>query len=181
MRWIKIALAAIAGLLALAAAVLLVLGRREGAGVNAYALEIARPPAEVFAWVEEPEKLKQWVGWLAEVRQVTPGAGEVRREIWVMDDPNMKKRIEMEGRIRHIDKPRTMDVDVILPGTFEGNTHYALTDLGGGRTRLAYTATFRYIPFLYRLIEPLVTPEAQKKLVADMTKIKTLAEAAPRN
>ena len=39
-------------------------------------IEIARPPDVVFAWVTEPARVKQWLGWLVEIRPVISGGAQ---------------------------------------------------------------------------------------------------------
>ena len=48
--------------------------RRSSAGRNEIVVEINKPPLEVFLWLLEPEKLKQWVAGLTQITQLTPGA-----------------------------------------------------------------------------------------------------------
>lgn len=178
MRKVWIAAGGLAGLVAVAVVVLVVLGRRKGAGRNDYTLEIARPPADVYTWIAEPAKLKQWVGWLEEVRRDPPGPdGVVRREVWVMNDPNSKSKMELVTDNMRVEPGRLVEARVSTPPMFSGEVSYALTDLGNGRTRLDYRSHFTYGPWYFRLIEPLVTPEAQKKLVMDLETMKRLAEA----
>ncbi|MCU0622950.1 MAG: SRPBCC family protein [Gemmatimonadaceae bacterium] len=180
MRKIGIGVGIVVGLVVLAAGVLLAMGRRDGAGRNDASIEISRPPAVVYAWISEPAKLTQWVDWLVEVRQDPPGPdGVVRREVWVMDDPNTKARMELVSTMLRVDAPRFVSASVGLPGLFDGEVSYELTDLGNGRTRLDYRSHFTYGPWHYRLLEPLVTPEAQRKLETDLAALKRLAEAAP--
>lgn len=181
MRKVWIGLGVVAGLVVVAVGALVIMGQRDAAGRNDTTIEIARPRDEVYAWITEPSKLTQWVDWLVEVRQDPPGPdGVVRREVWVMDDPNTRQRMELESTMLRVERPRLVSATVGVPGMFTGEVSYELTDLGGTRTRLDYRSRFTYGPWLYRLIEPLVTPEAQKKLEADLAKMKRLAEAAPR-
>lgn len=178
MRKLWIGLGFAAGLVIVAAGTLLAMGMRAGAGRNDATIEITRPREVVYAWISEPGKLTQWVDWLVEVRQDPPGAdGIVRREVWVMDDPNTKSRMELVSTMLQVEVPRFVSATVFAPGVFDGEVSYTLTDLGNGRTRLDYRSHFTYGPWLYRLIEPLVTPEAQQKLEADLATLKRLVEA----
>ena len=174
-----VALGTVAGLLVLAVVVLLAMGQRAAEGRNDHTVEIAAPPEVVWRYLEEPEKLKLWVAWLHEVRREPPGPdGVVRREVWVMDDPNTQGRMELAAELVEVTPPRLVHVKVGVPGSFDGWIRYELSALDGGRTRLAYTSHFAYGPWLFRLLEPLVTPQAQKKLVADLAKLKAVAEGA---
>ena len=71
--WIKRILLSITALLVLSTAVLVFLSSRPGADEMRGSVEINKPPAEVWAFLEEPEKVKIWVGWLKEIREAVPG------------------------------------------------------------------------------------------------------------
>src|SRR5258705_3243649 len=74
---------------------------RRDAGRMRGSIEIERSPDEVFAWMNEPGKLTQWVGWLTEVRpdSTTPHEGIGHRETWIMDDPRVKQKVPVPGTI----------------------------------------------------------------------------------
>jgi hypothetical protein len=59
---------------------------------------------------------------------------------------------------------------------FDGTSTWKLTDLGG-RTRFESEGSFRYHSAMFRLMEPLITPQAQKKQELDFAKLKSLIEA----
>jgi uncharacterized protein YndB with AHSA1/START domain len=180
MKWLLYVAGTLAGLALVAAAVLFALGRRADAGRLAAAVEIARPPAEVYAWLTEPDRLTKWVGWLVEVRPVGSGPrGVGSREVWVMDDPNMKQRLEVQGVLTALDPGRRVSARIELPRGFEGEYTYTLAEAGAGRTRVEHVGTYRYHHWFARLLEPVVTRQAQKKLVEDLARLKSLAEAAP--
>lgn len=179
MKWVGRIVAALVGLLVLAIVVLLALGRRPDAGVNRATIEIARPPAVVWSWLSEPEKLKQWVDWLVAVESdTTSPSGVGHREVWVMDDPNMKQQMRLPATVTAVDPPRSMSAHIAEPGSFDGDVSYTLEDLGNDRTRVTQLSRFKYTNPLYVLLEPLVTPEAQKKADSDFAKLKARAEAA---
>jgi hypothetical protein len=111
------------------------------------------------------------------VREDTPGVeGVGARETWVMDDPNMKKRIEIPALVTAYDRPRAVSVHINAPGMFEGDLTYTLTPTATG-TRLAQAGRWRYGDPLSRLMEPLITPHANAKGREDFAKLKALAEA----
>src|SRR5215217_6572984 len=83
MKWVLRFLAAIAALLAVCVVVLLILGNLPGADTLHTTLEIAKPPADVWPYLTEGDKVKKWVSWLVEVREVSP-----TEKVWVMEDHN---------------------------------------------------------------------------------------------
>jgi uncharacterized protein YndB with AHSA1/START domain len=179
MKWVKLGAAVVVGALALAVIVLLVLGRRESAGRLQGAIEIDRPPSEVFAWITQKDKLTRWVGWLVDVRENGP-VGVGARRVWVMDDPNMKQRIEIISDVEAYEPPRRLRVRTSMPGGFDGTATYTLVDLGQGRTRLEADSQFHFQHWLARLLKPLVARHARRKMHDDLARLKSLAEAEPR-
>src|SRR5262249_49885460 len=144
-------------------------------------VEIDRPTDEVFAWIREPDKLTQWVGWLAEVQNdpTTPKEGIGHRETWVMDDPRMKTRISVPGTITLWDPPGQMGVHVEMPRAAGGAASTSPTAPGAGRPRLEGAAPFRSLPRLATLLEPVTTPDAMHKMYDDMQRLKRKLEAQP--
>jgi uncharacterized protein YndB with AHSA1/START domain len=182
MKWVAIIGGGLVGLGVLAVLVLAALGMRSGAGRIAGEEEIDRPPAEVWPWIVEGDRLEQWVGWLTEVYDLTPGTDGVgARRKWVMIDPTMNnRRVEIAGEVTAYDPERLSTMAIESPGMFSGTASYALTDLGAGRTRIEYTSEFRMQSWLGRLFEPLVTPQASRKAVDDLARLRQLIEAEPR-
>jgi uncharacterized protein YndB with AHSA1/START domain len=178
MKWVKVGCGSILGLLAVAVIVLLLLGRRESANRLHGSIEIDRPPRQVYTWITEKEKLPRWVGWLVEVRETGP-QGVGGRRTWVMDDPNMKQRIEVNAEIATYDPPFRLGVNTSMPGGFDGTATYTLTDLGHGRTRLETDHQFRFDHWLANLLKPLVARQAQKKMRDDLARLKSQVEAEP--
>lgn len=177
MRWIVGLVATLFGLIVLTVLVLFAMGLRPGAGHMETTIDIDRPAAEVFAWLSEPEKMKQWVGWLAAVERADPGPLRVgSKETWVMDDPSIKERMRIPAEVIALEENRLLRVRITYPQAFEGTAEYRLEELDGGVTRLHGAADFRYTGFLPRLMEPLITPQAQKKQDADLARLKQRIE-----
>jgi uncharacterized protein YndB with AHSA1/START domain len=177
MKWVLVVLGGLVGICVLAVLVLFAMGFRSGARENRALVEIACSREEVFAWISEPERQKQWVSWLVEVQDASPGVtGAGRNEVWVMDDPNMKQKISIASEYTGWDPPNRLEMNIHMDGFFDGTQVYTLTD-AGGKTRLEQFAETRYLHPFYALLEPLVTPAAQKKMVADLAQLKAKAEA----
>jgi hypothetical protein len=64
MKILKYASLGFVGILLAAVAILFILASREDANKMTVSVEIDKSPAELWPWLEEPEKIKQWVGWL---------------------------------------------------------------------------------------------------------------------
>ena len=175
MKWLKYGAIGLFSLLALAVVVFLVMGRRQGAGETSVTVEINKPPAVVWTWLEDKDKFKQWVSWTVDVKDEGPnGVGGKRRVS--MRDPNM------DNQIIHIDTvtaeyqhPTHIRVNMSSAIGFDGYVTYDLVDLGG-RTRLTQFGKFTYSDWFANLLEPLVTPQAKAKDEADLATLKRLAE-----
>ena len=180
-QWLTIVGAGLLGILAVAVLTLLALGLRPGAGTITGEAVIDRRPAEVWPWIVEGERLLEWVAWLTEVEDLTPGVegvGAGRR--WVMIDPTMgDQRVEIVGEITDYEPERRSTMSLESPGMFFGWGTYELVDLGDGRTRVEYVSEFSVHSWLGRLLEPLVTSQASAKAADDLARLKQRIEAAP--
>jgi hypothetical protein len=72
--------------------------------------------------------------------------------------------------------PKSLGIKLGVPGEFDGQQNYRLTDLGNGRTRLEIAMSFRFDSAFAKLMEPLITPSARKKMDGDLMRLKSLAE-----
>jgi uncharacterized protein YndB with AHSA1/START domain len=177
MKWILRAVLGLAGLVLLAVVVMLIIGRRRDAGRLRYGIDIERTAPQVFRWVSEPEKLTQWVGWLVEVRALPGTDGVGGRRVFVMDDPNMKQKIEIEVETVASEPPHLLAVRIHSKMGFTGETEYRLSETSPGKTRLEYVSQFRFHHWFARLMEPIVSSHARGKLVQDLERLKSRAEA----
>lgn len=176
MTFLKYTLLAVSGLIVACVLVLLAMGGWRGTTHLESEVVIGKPPAQVYAWISEPDRVRQWVSWLVEVRTMTPEvSGPGRKEVWVMDDPTMGERLEIAGELVAADAPRMRRSKMTMPDAFDGIITYNLTDLGGS-TKLQFTSTYEYKNWLARLLSPVVTYQAQQKMTADVATLKRLAE-----
>jgi uncharacterized protein YndB with AHSA1/START domain len=183
MKWAVRIAVAVLGLLAFSLAALWIASNRRDAGRMRASVEIERAPEEIWPWITEPEQLTQWVGWLAEVKPDTtsPDEGIGHRETWVMDDPRSKGKLLVPGTVTLWEPPDQVGVHVEVPGSFSGDVLYTLTDLGNGRTRVEQDGRYTYESRLVSLMEPLLTPDAMRKLFDDMKRLKQKVEAVPED
>jgi len=89
MKWIKISIVSILGVILLAAAALAIAGLGADANRLTSSLVIRQKPAAIWPWLYQSDKVKQWVSWLVEVRE--DGVGEPvpgGKSVWVMEDRN---------------------------------------------------------------------------------------------
>lgn len=181
MKWLKWIGIVVAALVILPLATLLVMGHRANAGQMHAAVEIAAPPDQVWGWIDDGDKLKQWVSWMVDVNypdpQKTHGAGSTR--VLVMKDENNGGMImRIAGKCSEYTPPSRMTVQLAdSDGMFNGDETYNLVDLGNGRTRLEVVSRYHLTEWFASLMEPLVTPQAEKKLKMDVAHLKSLVES----
>ncbi len=174
MKWLKWGAAIFAGLIATGVLALRVLGQRDGARRTGASVEIARPPAEVWSWLEDAATFWQWVVWVTEVRD----SGATRSVF--MKDPNMNDEIvRVDSVVKERIPHQRLVVELTSPIGFSGVMTYSLEDLGGGRTRLTTSAHWVYGHWFASLMEPVVTPQANAKGREDLERLKRLAERRP--
>jgi hypothetical protein len=108
--------------------------------------------------------------------QKTIGVGASR--VLVMKDANNGGMLmQIVSKYSEYAPPSRMTVVVSdTQGLFTGGETYLLTDLGNGRTRLEVRGHFHYSQWFANFMEPLITPQAEKKMAMDMAHLKRLAE-----
>ena len=179
MKWLLYGLAGVVGLLVLAVVVLLALGGGRGESRFETSVDIARPAPVVFAWITEPDRVKSWVGWLIDIRSLTPDRkGVGAREVWVMEDRNNNnQRMDIESEVTRHEPDRLLEARLNAGEGFTGTVTYDLQPLDAGRTRLTYRASYQFQHWLARLLEPVISRSAQHKLTEDLARLKQKAEA----
>ncbi|HBY62363.1 MAG TPA: hypothetical protein DEH78_21275 [Solibacterales bacterium] len=175
MKWVLWIGGALAALLVLTVGVLLALGARKDANRLYYAVELPASPAEVWPWLYEPGRLKQWVSWLSEVHPESPAPEAGKKTRWIMLDANNGNRpMEIVAVTREVEPARRLLVRSTSAEAFEGDASYVLTDLGNGRTRLETEARYQFHRWFYQLLMPVIVPQAQKKLEMDCAQLQRL-------
>jgi carbon monoxide dehydrogenase subunit G len=177
MKWILRIAGGFAALLVIALAALLALGHRANAGRVHVSTEINASAVELWPWLNDPDKQKQWITWLVEIRQDQPGVRVGTKQVWVMRDENNRGQLmEMEGTFTEYHPPLRESVRISSAGMFDGQQTYIIENLGAGGTRLTIDGSYRYAQWFAALMEPLITPAAEKKLRDDVARLKTLVE-----
>jgi uncharacterized protein YndB with AHSA1/START domain len=151
-------------------------GGAKGKGYHEASVVMNRPAAAVFPWLTDGEKQKGWIFGLTESKPLTEGGlrvGARSQETMVLGE----EQTVTESEVTALEPNKLMTVKITSQG-FDGEVRYVLEE-SGGSTKLRYSGDFQYKPFLLRLLEPLITPSAQRKLEEDLMKLKSLVEAAP--
>jgi uncharacterized protein YndB with AHSA1/START domain len=181
MKWVKRIAIVLAVLLIVPAVTLLVLGHRANAGVAQASVEINAPPDQVWTWLDDGDKLKQWVSWMVDVKYPDPqnAHGLGAKRIWTMKDENNGGMLmQIAATFTEYTPPTRMTLRIAdTEGFFDGEASYRLVDLGGGRTRVEARDHAHYTEWFANLMEPVITPQAAKKMAMDVAHLKRLVEA----
>ncbi len=134
-------------------------------------VSVPKPPAEVFPWLLEEDKVPQWTGRLEEYEvlgdgPLGPGA-KIRQVLTVSG-----QHLDLELEIVRYEPPgfaesrfSTNGIDVV--------TTYKLHEDGGG-TELTQSLEGNASSFKARLLLPVVQPKLEGKLTEDLERLREL-------
>jgi uncharacterized protein YndB with AHSA1/START domain len=136
-----------------------------------HTVSIPKPPAEVFPWLLEVDKVPQWTTRLQSYDVLgdgTLGAGTRIRQVLTVGGQPLDVEIEVvryepPGYAESRFSTNGMDVD----------TTYALREAGGG-TELTQTLEGSANGFKARLLMPVVQPKLEAKLTEDLERLREL-------
>ena len=171
LKWVAI-------VLALFIVVMVALSRRPGAGRNEYTVVIDRPPAAVFPWLTESYLLTKWISGLESSTPIVGDSavrGAKSREIVLVDGTRYTLVTEILDIKR--DTSITVQINSEPPG-YTVHAMYELSPVSTG-TKLRYVGSSDFASIFARMMEPIITPQGQKKIEADLKKLKGLVEAQP--
>ncbi|MGH3022490.1 MAG: SRPBCC family protein [Gaiellaceae bacterium] len=139
-------------------------------------MEIAAPPAAVFAWLADSERRLEWMGALVESEPLTdgpPAVGSRYRDVF----EDHGQRVELEAELLELEPAHRLRTGIVARG-FESTSTQELEETGAG-TRLTTVVETVYTMRLARVFGSLVTRHAQKQLEADLARLKELVESEP--
>ena len=178
-KWLKRIGLVVAALILLPLMTLFALGLRPGAGHLQASAEIQASPETLWAWIDDGDRLKQWVSWTEKVTPWSPQAGVgAKRALTMRDENNGGMLMTIDTACTEYMPPKTLSVHMTTAGEFDGQQTYRLTGLGSGRTRIEVSSKYHFSNPMIQLLEPLVTPSARKKLEGDIARLKMLAETS---
>lgn len=159
---------ALLAVLALAIGGLLMAGGASGRGRNVITIEISRPAAEVFRWLVDHDKRRQWISFLKSTE--TLSANRFRDTI-----EDRGAVFPLEFRITENIPGRRLVLDTASE-YFDYSMEHVLVE-SEGKTRLTLTIDTQYKRWFARLMSPLVTRDAQQTWEAHCARLKERAEA----
>jgi uncharacterized protein YndB with AHSA1/START domain len=183
MKWVVRIVAGLFVLIVSLAAALWLWGMRPSHGHLATEVVIERPASQVFRWLTDDDRVKRWIGGLLEIRDTfSPSDGaEVGRKFHLVEEYK-GSRAEMDMTVLRYEKDHDLEILVSSTGDpkngFTETANYTLSE-ENGKTRLRFTVDTTYFGFMLRLLEPIITPQADKKLREDLQHLKELVESEP--
>ena len=134
-----------------------------------HTVEIPRPPADVFPWLLEEEKVPVWTGNLDSYQRLGDGAlGRGSRVRQVLEISG--RRIDVEMEITRYDPPSAAETRFSTNG-IEVVNEYALSPVGGA-TRLTQSLEAKPSGLSARLLMPIIQPRLEEKLTQDLERLR---------
>jgi uncharacterized protein YndB with AHSA1/START domain len=181
MKWLKISIASLLGLILLTTAAMAIANMGADSNRIVSSMVFQAKPAAIWPWLYEPDKVKQWVSWLVEIRE--SGSGEPvpgGQAVWVMEDRNNNNmRMEITGTVQSVERYHRIAVALNAPEGFHGTSVYTLTEQTDGSTLLQSDSRYTFENGFARFMTPVVCWQAKKKMVSDLDHLRALLEAPP--
>jgi carbon monoxide dehydrogenase subunit G len=134
---------------------------------------IAKPPAAVFPWLLDEDKVPQWMSGLDRYEPFDRGplhvGSRIRQELTVSGH---QLRFELE--VAELDAPSRAVLRFEGSG-FKAANEYAVAEAAGG-ARVTWVISGDTTSFKAKLIAPMVQAKLQEKLDVDLARLRALLE-----
>jgi len=142
------------------------------------AVDVAAPPAEVFPWLLDADRVPRWMTGLEVYEPLDPGplrvGSRIRQELSVSG-----QQLRFELRVAELDPPRRAVLRFEGSG-FRAANEYTVRDAGSG-ANVTWVISGDATSFKAKLLVPMVQAKLQEKLETDLARLRTLlaGETAP--
>jgi carbon monoxide dehydrogenase subunit G len=134
---------------------------------------IGKPPAEVFPWLVEVDKVPRWMSGLQVYEPLEPGplhiGSRIRQELSVSG-----QHLRFELEVTELDAPRRAVLRFEGSG-FKAANEYTVSEADGG-ARVTWVISGETTSFKAKLIAPMVQAKLQEKLDGDLVRLRSLLE-----
>jgi carbon monoxide dehydrogenase subunit G len=137
-------------------------------------LDVARPPSEVFAFVDDVSQCPRWLSRCAELTMTSPPpkrAGSTLYYRYKEGSPGGS----MDGVVRAWEKDKRLEME-FKDKLFEVEIAFAFEPAGAG-TRIHHTVVISPKPVLAKLMSPMIRKMTEKQIAQDTAALKRLLEA----
>jgi uncharacterized protein YndB with AHSA1/START domain len=177
-----IAIACVAGLVVAVLVGLYAAGRSGNGTIHETSIEIAAPCDQVWPWLVDSERVKQWVGGLKVIESLTPDKG---LEVGARDRLEVEvngQLFEIFSEVTLVDPGRLVEQRLSQEGALAWHevARFSISSLGNDRALFTVTASYTYTTIAGIVMEPIIRVAARKKLAKDLEALKTLVERATR-
>jgi carbon monoxide dehydrogenase subunit G len=134
-------------------------------------VEVDKPPAEVFPWLLDADKVPRWMTGLVAYEPLEPGplgvGSRIRQELSVSG-----QQLRFELQVAELDAPRRAVLRFEGSG-FKAANEYSVAETGSG-SRVTWLISGDTTSFKAKLIAPLVQAKLQEKLDTDLARLRAL-------
>ena len=132
---------------------------------------VARAPAEVFPWLIEPEKVRQWMTGLEVYQPLDPGpiavGSRIRQELVVSG-----QHLKFELQVAHLEPPDSAELRFEGSG-FKAVNRYSVTAHDAGAA-VTWVISGDTTSFKAKLLAPMVQAKLEEKLDTDLVRLRSL-------
>ena len=136
-------------------------------------VSVGRPPAEVFPWLLDADKVPRWMTGLDVYEPLDPGplriGSRIRQHLSVSGH-----QLRFELRVAELDAPRRAVLRFEGSG-FKAANEYAVAAAGSG-SQVTWVISGATTSFKARLIAPMVQAKLQEKLATDLARLRAVLE-----
>jgi carbon monoxide dehydrogenase subunit G len=135
-----------------------------------HSVEIPRPPAEVFPWLLEEDKVPRWTGHLKRYERLGDGPlgqGSKVRQVLDVSGRTIDVTLEVTGY-----QPPSGAQTRFSTNGIDVVSSYALEAAGAG-TRLTQSIEAKPSGLSARMLVPVIQPRLEKKLTEDLERLRT--------
>jgi carbon monoxide dehydrogenase subunit G len=134
---------------------------------------IARPPAEVFPWLIEPDKVRQWMTGLEVYQPLDAGpitiGSRIRQELSVSG-----QQLKFELEVTRLEPPSAAELRFEGSG-FKAVNEYTVTSANGGSgAAVTWVISGDTTSFKAKLLAPMVQAKLEEKLDTDLVRLRSL-------
>jgi carbon monoxide dehydrogenase subunit G len=134
---------------------------------------IAKPPAQVFPWLLDADKVPKWMSGLQAYEPLEPAplhvGSRIRQELTVSG-----QHLRFELEVTELDAPRRAVLRFEGSG-FKAANEYSVADADGG-AQVTWVISGDTTSFKAKLIAPMVQAKLQEKLDRDLARLRALLE-----
>jgi carbon monoxide dehydrogenase subunit G len=133
---------------------------------------VARPPAEVFPWLIEPDKVRQWMTGLERYEPLEPGpltvGSRIRQELVVSG-----QHLKFELHVVRLEPPSAAELRFEGSG-FKASNEYTVTQADGAGSAVTWVIAGETTSFKAKLLAPMVQAKLEEKLDTDLVRLRAL-------